>query len=803
VSLLYALEGDKAVREAFEHAVRETMAAAEVNMRTRVRRGGTDYDRVTGNLVAAEFVHTTSRPIGGVPDPHLHAHVVVMNCTYDAEETRWKAAQFGELKAEAAYYQAMFHLALANGLAARGYTTERTATGWEVGGIKREVIETFSRRTRQIEAEAAKRGITDRKAKADLGRRTRESKSKTLPRDVVYAQWQKMAREAGYEQSSREGPQNAINARGAVEFALAKGFERASVLTERRVLTAAMERSFGSSVTLQQLQDYYETRPGLIHRVVDGQSLVTSQEVLAQEKFCLDFARNGINTRAPLKPGEHEFVNQGLSAEQRAAAMHLLHTTNRVAIVNGAAGVGKTQLLQEVIPAIQANGTNVVMLAPTVDASRRVLRSDGFQNADTVARFLVDPAMQHRAKNGVICVDEAGLASVPMMARLFEQAREANARLILIGDTRQHGPVERGDAMRMLQTEAGITPALVRGIKRQQPPEYRQAVQHLADGRTLQGFRALQKMGAVIEIDDTHQRLQALAADYVRALQSNKSVLAISPTHAEGRLVNQHLRARLRQDGFLTGDDRQFERLQRVDWTKAEQRDPTRYQPGMVIQFQRASVGFRPGERATVVGIGDDGKLQVRRDNGATQGLAAETAGSYSVFEKQSLTLAVGDKIRVTDRGMSDRMLGEHAHVPKRGPSRQRNNVRTVLNKGRVLTISGFAEDGGIKTTDGVTLRRDFGHLNHAYVQTSHSSQGSTVDVVLIAESSASWGAISSEQLYVSVSRAREQVRVYCDSAAELQRAIQRSSARQSATELASQPLTMGMAEHLRIRRQL
>jgi len=48
-------------------------------------------------MVWAEFVHRTTRPVDGVPDPQLHCHAVTFNATFDPVEVRWKAAQFGDL----------------------------------------------------------------------------------------------------------------------------------------------------------------------------------------------------------------------------------------------------------------------------------------------------------------------------------------------------------------------------------------------------------------------------------------------------------------------------------------------------------------------------------------------------------------------------------------------------------------------------------------------------------------------------------------------------------------------------------
>src|ERR1022692_2712004 len=63
VSLLYAMSGDKDIMEAFRAAVDETMREIEAEMKTRIRKERQDMDRITGNMVWAEFIHTTSRPV--------------------------------------------------------------------------------------------------------------------------------------------------------------------------------------------------------------------------------------------------------------------------------------------------------------------------------------------------------------------------------------------------------------------------------------------------------------------------------------------------------------------------------------------------------------------------------------------------------------------------------------------------------------------------------------------------------------------------------------------------------------------
>jgi conjugative relaxase-like TrwC/TraI family protein len=156
VSVYLALSGDRAVERMINEAFRETMLDVEARMETRVR--GADEEgsqrhenRTTGNMVYAAFVHTVSRPIDGIPDPHYHIHGYVFNATFDPIEERWKAGQFINLKADAPFFEAAFNGRLVDKLLADGYEIRRTERDFELASVSRELIEKFAKRTLEIE----------------------------------------------------------------------------------------------------------------------------------------------------------------------------------------------------------------------------------------------------------------------------------------------------------------------------------------------------------------------------------------------------------------------------------------------------------------------------------------------------------------------------------------------------------------------------------------------------------------------------------------------------------------------------
>jgi conjugative relaxase-like TrwC/TraI family protein len=765
VSLLYELSGDARILDVFRNAVKETMDEAEPEMKARVRKGNAAEDRTTGNMVHATFIHRTSRPSkeDKKPDPQLHAHVCVFNATYDETERQWKATQVRDLKRDAPYWEAGFHARLAAGLVQLGYGIERRGKDWSISGISPALARKFSRRNAEITELAEKLGITDPAQKAALGATSRLNKIDAAI-ESLRAYW--INRLSPAEQAQLDGvrraadigqsPRRSVTVEESVRHAIGHYFERDAVVSEKRLYAEALKHGVGVATPDSVRKE--AARQGVFTATLDGQRVASTAEVLAEEQRLLAFARQGRGTRAPIAP-KHRMKRDWLSGEQQKAVRHLLGSSDRVLLVRGVAGTGKTTLTQEAVEDIRDAGLPVAVLAQSADASRGVLRTEVSADADTVAAFLGNVRMQEQVKGGVIWVDEAGQLGVRDLARLFDAAKRQDARVVLVGDSKQHGSVARGPALSLLETHAGLPVAEVKDIRRQKKA-YKEAVNHLAAGKTAAGFKIFEQLGWVRETGDA-ERNRAVASDYLGVLEEGKTALVVSPTHREGEAVTAAIRS-LRKERQQLTDERTFTRLVPLNLTEAERADQHSYQGGEIIQFVRnAKGGHAAGSRLCVA---EPGRVPV------------QYAGRFQVYRQETLSLAVGDVIRLTGGG-------------------GKATDGTRLSTGATFTVRGFTEAGGIRLDSGKTLPADFGHIAHGYVTTSHAAQGRTVDRVLVAQSAASLGATSREQFYVSGSRGRESLWIYTDNKAELKEAIQRGERRVSATDLmrnarAQRPLT-------------
>ena len=762
VSLLYAMSGDQDLMEAFRSAVDETMREMETEMQTRVRKDHSDKNRITGNMTWAEFIHTTSRPVDGLPDPQLHAHVFVFNTTFDQDEERWKAGQFRELKRDAPYFQAAFRVRLANNLQDRGFGIERKRDDFEIAGIPKDVLGRFSRRTALIEKLAEEKGITNPDRKAELGAETREKKGSSLSWEKLRKEWNARLSDqdrnvlAAVHSRERYVERKSRGEAMSVDHALEHSFVRDAVLPERRLVTEALKRGIGV-VTVEDVTREMSERP-LLRSQIDGRKMATTKEMLALESKLIDFARLGRGRCRPMgdpvRPCSREWFNDG----QKAAVSHVLGSRDRVMIIRGVAGTGKTTLEQEIGEALADVGKPVVALAQSVKASREVLREEaGFRHAETVARFLKDKELQNSAKGGVILVDEASMLGTRDMLRVFDIAESVSARVILVGDRRQHRSVTAGEPLKLLEEKAGLRVAHVTEILRQKG-DYKKAAQALSEGRMGEALDELDKLGWIKQVDD-RDRYQHLADAYLSASAEKKndgkqkSALVVSPTHTEAARITQAIRSGLKTQGKLS-EERTIQAWIPTHLTDAQKADETEYESGDMLEFHQNARGHKKGSRIIVA----DGVEP-------PMGLVSR----FDVYRPVELSLSVGDRIRITAGGKT-----------KDGHHR--------LSNGSLMTVHGFTKRGDLIVDHGWVIDRDFGHLSHGYVVTSHASQGVTVDKVFIGVSSESLPATHQRTAYVALTRGREQVQIYTDDRNELFKAISRADEPMSATELAESP---------------
>ncbi len=177
----------------------------------------------------------------------------------------------------------------------------------------------------------------------------------------------------------------------------------------------------------------------------------TSREVLQAEAAVLHVAAAGQGKHVAQVPAPRPGLMAGLGPDQQAAVTKLTTGGDFVVVLTAPAGAGKTTTLGAAARIWENAGFRVVGLAPSARAAAELANATG-GTADTLAKWLHQqarlsqlPAHEQAAwtptARTVLVVDEASMASTFDLHALTRIARQARAKIVLVGDPAQIGTI--------------------------------------------------------------------------------------------------------------------------------------------------------------------------------------------------------------------------------------------------------------------------------------------------------------------------------------------------------------------------
>jgi conjugative relaxase-like TrwC/TraI family protein len=487
LSVWWALTGDAGLLDAHDIAVRAALEHLErYGTTTRIRANGRRLHPDAAGLSMATFRQTTSR----ADDPQVHTHAVI-SAKVQTADGRWWALDARYLKRNQRMLGGVYQSVL------RAELTHRYGVGWEaivngqaeLAGIPAELPSAFSKRTAQVDAALAfkveefrtrqgrdptrwERAALCREASAD----TRRHKTSVGVPDLR-TRWETEAGGVGWTADRLVAELTAtarsldhvppVTVEQVVDHLSASGsaWTRADVLraicdlqpavssTSGQRWAAALERA--ADQVIEHCVDLDPPDERTRRRTSDGRSVwleptaahITSNAILAEEETVLAWA---IEAQADEPCPSITVERDGLDVLQADAAAAVAGT-DRLVLVVGPAGVGKTTMLQRAVGDLATQRRPVFGVAPTAKAARVLGRETGVA-ADTVAKLLHEWHHPNRPPHDVyrlpagttVIVDEAGTIGTSTLHALVHLAQAEDWRLVLVGDPRQLQVVGRG-----------------------------------------------------------------------------------------------------------------------------------------------------------------------------------------------------------------------------------------------------------------------------------------------------------------------------------------------------------------------
>ena len=449
-----------------------------------------------------------------------------------------------------------------------------------------------------------------------------------------------------------------------------------ATFTTRDLATFAFRHSDGKE-QFDQVMGAVRASPELVALGKDGrdQERFTSRDMIAVENR-LERASDELAGHAEHGVADRHrdaaigaAVGRGLvlSGEQRDAFDHVTGDAGLASVV-GYAGSGKSAMLGVARDAWEGQGYTVRGAALSGIAAENLEGGSGIQSR-TIASIehAWGQGREQLGPKDVLVVDEAGMIGSRQMERVLSQARDAGAKVVMVGDPEQLQAIEAGAAFRSVTERHGA--AEITEIRRQREDWQRDATRALATGRTGEAIHAYDGKGMVHAADTREQARGELVDGWDRARQAEpgKSRIILTHTNAEVQSLNGEARDRLRASGDL-GDDVTVK-------TERERQFAT----GDRIMFLRneRGIGVKNGTLATIERVSPE-SMAVRLDDG--RGVAFDMKDYAHVDHGYAATFHKSQGVTV-DRAHVLATPGMDRHSAYVGLSRHRDDVQ--LHYGR------------------------------------------------------------------------------------------------------------------------
>ena len=666
VSLLAAL-GSKKTRSEIIQAHREAVQSVinYVIERDMVQaRMMTDKEEVItvsvnpDSIVAVRFDHFLSRNL----DPQLHSHVLLLNCVQRSEDGKMVAAYLREIYLHKKDLGALYRHELARRLEKMGYEVEwRTDGTFELKGFTREQLKAFSSRREEILEELKeleKQGISGGKTNEIACKDTRQVKPAEINVQALQKAWQEKARELGItlptpevkEKTNVEQVVEQLDKRTIVEEVVSKQIRTAGFsMYHRAELEAAGELAKqGITAGIEEIKELVKE----VYRELakqNGGEVQLTQDTTGRERFSFEnvvkadakaelmglrdnqFSLDGQKVKEVLKKFNERLEKERgfrLSEEQSRAAEGIACAGSDVCVL-GRAGAGKTTTMQVLKEVYAQQGKVVIGASFTGAAAKNLEKETGIKSftidslacmTDKRLEKLFGPDFRERLQGSLIIVDEAGMVDSTRAAVVQEFAEKYGMKIAWVGDPAQLKPVGAGSPFDKFLTQHPDRVYEITEIFRQKDPEYRTAAKLMAEGNFRESLEILEKKGWVYEISSKKSAFNFIVEEYVQAVKSGQTALALADTNKDVNRLNNEIRYRLQQDGLVE-------------------------KQGLRVNV-RNSQGKSAGEKEFAVG---DKVMFLRNDSrlGVKNGEVGEV--QKIDYEKQTLTVQTKDRTITVD----------------------------------------------------------------------------------------------------------------------------------------------------------
>jgi ATP-dependent exoDNAse (exonuclease V) alpha subunit len=426
------------------------------------------------------------------------------------------------------------------------------------------------------------------------------------------------------------------------------------------------------------------------------------------------------------------------------------------------------------------NGFIVKGMAEGGVAAKNLEEETGIPSS-TVAKFKLDEQkLQNEIsavggmdrKNEIWVVDESSFSGQESFAEILKLSKNANARVVFLGDKLQMQSIAAGKPFEVLQDK--MAKSEMQNINRQKTDDLKEVVALITAknekgditlSENQKAFDLLDKQGNVIKHKQEELHSKLVESYMSKSLEERNNSLIITPFNADRELINDMVRERKKEAGELSGEEHHISVLVNKNLTKAQQTNYREYEKGDVVRFNKEykideNTKVEKDHYYKVMGsyTKKDGQkeegLILQDKNGNLLNWKTKNKNLVEVYKEKEKELQKGDLIKI------NRSNGDFKNGEKYSFHEIRGNEVILRNE---------------KGHEKVMPKEEFKHWDHGYANTIYSSQGLTKSSVFMLINSETLSNAQNSQkaiknlgkifgnraFYVGVTRASQELKIF------------------------------------------
>jgi Ti-type conjugative transfer relaxase TraA len=316
----------------------------------------------------------------------------------------------------------------------------------------------------------------------------------------------------------------------------------------RRDLARFVDRHTADAEQFGQVMAKVEACPERVALGKDGhgRERFSTREMVGVERRLEEASLElgGRTTHAvPVAVRRAAMAREGLGEEQALAVGEVTRSRD-LSVVVGYAGTGKSTMLGVAREAWEEAGYRVRGAALSGIAAEGLEAGSGIESR-TLASLERgwEKGFDLLERGDVLVVDEAGMIGSRQMERVLSAAKDAGAKVVLVGDPEQLQAIEAGGAFRAVAERVGSVE--ITTVRRQREGWQQEATKALATGRTGVALDRYEAAGMV----HGHETLEAARAgvvagwDAARQAEPGSSQIMLAHRRVDVRALNEAARA--------------------------------------------------------------------------------------------------------------------------------------------------------------------------------------------------------------------------------------------------------------------